>query len=802
MRVTSGDLLEYEQLRALLRRFISSPLGARELDRMAPGTDREAIEETLADTAQALAHERAIEKPQPAARGSAVRVRFGEIPDCDKAIAKLRIEGAVLEGKEVLELVSLIESASDVRSALDVSRENYPRLATRTDQIADFRSLLRALSGKVMPDGTLADDASVALNRLRRDIERQQRKIQESLERFLRQHSDQGIVQEEFVTIRNDRFVVPIIAGQQKHVDGVVHGSSGTGHTLFLEPLETIERNNELVRLTEEEAREVHRLLLEMTARLQERREEVLVATQAVGELEFLFAKARFAMRFGCVIPRFSPTEAPRLFLRDARHPLLEDVLARQKKSVVPVSLTLEGNTHTLLVSGPNTGGKTVTLKTVGLLALMAQSGVPVPCAEAEFPVFESVLADIGDNQSIQESLSSFSAHITRLRDMVDYHSPDSLILLDELGRATDPDEGGALGVAILEKFRRYGGFTFASTHLLALKVYGANTDGVLNASMGFDEETLEPTYRLRTGAPGKSAGLAIASRLGLPADLIARARGLMGSSERDIASFLNQLHQNLDEAERLRRELAEREEKLAKREESLAEDWKRREKKKLRELEGRFDGLVTEFEERTGQVVDEIQREAERRKAAAGARRKVARAKREFEEGFAEQVLGESETGSPPAAITPGAAVRLRGVAQPARVRRIVNDEVIEVEAGLLKMQLPRADVIEVLPDSGEKVSLPKNVSLEVGPRWEVLTQEINVIGRRAEEAREEVDRFLDRAILASADRVRIVHGHGMGVLKKVVTELLETNPNVAKFYPATQSEGGAGATIAELKD
>jgi len=802
MRVTSADLLEFEQLRELLRRFISSPLGARELDRAEPGTDRERIEEALAETGEALAHERALEKPQPAAHGSAVRVRFGDIPDCDKAIAKLRIKGAVLEGKEVLELVSLLETAAEVKSALDFSADTYPRLAARAGRIADFRGVIRSLAGKVMPDGSLADDASVALNRLRREVERQQRKVQESLERFLREHGEQGVLQEDFVTIRNDRFVVPIIAGQQKHVEGVIHGSSGTGHTLFLEPLETIDRNNEMVRLMEEEAREVHRLLIEMTDRLREVRDEILDAVEAVGELEFVFAKARFAIRFGCVIPRFSPPGEPRLLLRDARHPLLEDVLSRQRKTVIPVSLALDGETRTLLVSGPNTGGKTVTIKTAGLLALMAQSGLPVPCAEAELPVFGGVLADIGDNQSIQESLSTFSAHIARLREMVEHRAPDSLVLLDELGRATDPDEGGALGVAVLEEFRRSGSFTLASTHLLALKVYGANTEGVLNASMGFDEDTLEPTYRLRTGAPGKSAGLDIASRLGLPAGLIERARGLMGSSERDIARFLNQLHQQIEEAEALRRDLARREAELAKRESSLAEDWKRREGQKLRDLESRFERVAAEFEQRTGEVLDEIREETERRKAEAGARRKVARARREFEEQFAESVLGNAETASPTRSIEPGVMVRLRGISQPARVRRLVDDEVIEVEAGLLKMQIPRSDVVEVMPGAEAKLSLPMNVSLEAGPRWEVLTQEVNVIGRRAEEAREEVDRFLDRAILASVDRVRIVHGHGMGVLKKVVTELLEANPNVAKFYPASPSEGGTGATIAELKD
>ena len=297
--------------------------------------------------------------------------------------------------------------------------------------------------------------------------------------------------------------MVPVIAGQRRKLDGVIHGASSSGHTLFVEPLETIDLNNELVRLAEEEAREVHRILLEMTDRLRGYADSIRQTLATMGELELIFAKARFALEFDCSIPRFGE----RLLLRDARHPLLEDVLRRRQKKAVPVSLELTREQRTLLISGPNTGGKTVTLKTVGLLSLMAQSALPVPAAEAEFPLFEQVLADIGDYQSIQENLSTFSAHVSHIREMALDVTPDSLVLLDELGAATDPEEGGALGVAIVEHFRGAGAFTLVSTHLLALKIYGASTAGVVNGSMGFDEETLEPTYTLQLGAAGEIGG-------------------------------------------------------------------------------------------------------------------------------------------------------------------------------------------------------------------------------------------------------------------------------------------------------
>ena len=273
-----------------------------------------------------------------------------------------------------------------------------------------------------------------------------------------------------------------------------------------------------------------------------------------MAELELIFAKGRFATEFDCAIPRFGE----RLLLRDARHPLLEDVLRRRRKAAVPISLELNRDRRTLLISGPNTGGKTVTLKTVGLLSLMAQAGLPVPAAEAEFPVFSQVLADIGDYQSIQENLSTFSAHVSHIREMALDVTPDSLVLLDELGSATDPEEGGALGVAIVEHFRAAGAFTLVSTHLMALKIYGASTAGVVNGSMGFDEQTFEPTFHLQLGLPGKSAGLEIATRLGMPEDIMLRARRSMSDRERDVTRFLAELHRRIEETQALERNLRE----------------------------------------------------------------------------------------------------------------------------------------------------------------------------------------------------------------------------------------------------
>ena len=802
MKATSAEVLEYEALRALLGRYVSSPPGKAELQKIAPHNDADRLTTDLADAGEAVEYLRSATRPQTAARGAAIRIDFAGFPDLTEAVHKLRIEGASLEAKEIFDLFGVLDRAADAKSILNAVAERFPRLGARGQQIGDFRSLLKDLEGKILPDGTVSDNASVALARLRRDVERQRKSIQESLERFLKSHQEEGVLQEEFVTIRNERFVVPIIAGQRRKIDGVIHGASSSGHTLFVEPLQTIDLNNELVRLTEEEAQEVHRILRELTGRLRGYAESIRQTVDTLGELEMIFAKGRFAMDFDCAIPKFGS----RLVLRDARHPLLQDVLRRQRKAVVPISLALDENTKTLLISGPNTGGKTVSLKTVGLLTLMAQSGLPVPAAEAEFPVFGQVLADIGDNQSIQESLSTFSAHLSHIREMALDVTPDSLVLLDELGAATDPEEGGALGVAIVDHFRAAGAYTLASTHLLALKIYGANTAGVLNASMGFDEQTLEPTYVLHTGMPGKSAGLEIATRLGMPEDIMNRARASLSDRERDVSRFLSELHQRLKDVQTLEADLKRQQVELAAREKAVAAEWEKRESSKLKELERRTEQMLAKFDEQAQQTIDQIVQGAGQRKANEQAQRRVAKAKRELREEFQTTVLftqDEARHGDlRRPQIEEGVRVRLQGVREPARVRRKLGNDRLEVEAGFMKMQVSIDDVLEVLPDTAVASKLPKNVSFRPAPELAPVHQEINVIGQHAEEARDQVDQFLDRAVMATASRVRIVHGHGMGILRKVLWELLAQHPHVEKYYPAPQQEGGSGATIVELKE
>jgi DNA mismatch repair protein MutS2 len=396
---------------------------------------------------------------------------------------------------------------------------------------------------------------------------------------------------------------------------------------------------------------------------------------------------------------------------------------------------------------------------------------------------------------------------MSRVRDILEQATSDSLVLLDELGRATDPEEGGALGVAILDRCRSLGAFTLASTHLLALKVFGANTEGVLNGSMGFDEETLEPTYILRLGAPGKSAGLDIARRHGLPAEILEQARATLGTRERDLGRFLAELDRRLTEVATLQRGLEEERQRLQAREKALTEEWAKRESAKLKEIERQTELVLERFEAQAHEAIDKIALTGDQKRAASQALRNVSKVKRELREELQSTILAtqsDSRQGDiAPLKIVEGARVRLKDIREPARVRRLIGADRLEVEAGFMKMQVSRDDVLEVLPESAGGSKLPQGVTFKPsGPEVYISVREVNVIGKRAEEARDLVDKFLDSAVLASVNRIRIVHGHGMGILRRMIAELLSENPNVEKFYTAPQNEGGTGATIVELKE
>ncbi|HVM93712.1 MAG TPA: Smr/MutS family protein, partial [Terriglobales bacterium] len=648
------------------------------------------------------------------------------------------------------------------------------------------------------------------------------RLIQESLRGYLRRLAEGGTVQDELITIRGERFVIPVKVEQKRRVQGVVHGASSSGQTVFVEPLETIEQNNELVRLLDEEQAEIHRILAEMTRRIGENAEAIQSAADILAELELQFAKARFAEDYNCVaaslcgagIPARLPSEA-RLVLHRARHPLLERNLKLKNADVVPITIELEGDRRQLVITGPNTGGKTVSLKTLGLLALMAQSGIPVPADRADMPVFDAILADIGDYQSIEQNLSTFSAHVTNIDFISRTATPTSLVLLDELGSATDPEEGAALAVAIAEHFRQLGCMSVISTHHTSLKVYGANTPNVINAAVGFDEATLQPTYELKIGVPGASAGINIAQRLGLNPSIVTSARSRLGSQAQDVARFLDRLHADLRAAEAERLTLRASQEKLEKEVDRLAVEGKKDQQAKTREMEKQLEALFRDFEYHAREAVTAVQDRAAAQKLSKDAERRISKLRREFREQFDSTVVAHAtgaDRDDPHAQpslvkhVSEGDTVKLKSMGRNAVIKKKLDENHFDVEIGSMKMRIAREDIAEVIvraADSPVKAARARgiNVSLESDVSDLTMPTEINVIGQTVDDATREVEKFVDRAFLAGMPRVRIVHGSGMGILRKALRQYLQKHPHVATVTEPPQNEGGGGATVVELR-
>ncbi|HEV7220848.1 MAG TPA: endonuclease MutS2 [Terriglobales bacterium] len=819
----SLGVLEFESLRQLLRGYAQSPFGQKKVGQLAPSTDRDWIDKQQTLTSEVREFRRA-----------GGRFDFAGLLEITSHLQKAKISGAVLETTEIRDVVLVVDRAAEWRQVAlnppSTMKVPWTTVGNLSTEIVDFSDFLRGFRGKIQPDGTLEDKASPELARIRREIERQRRQIQESLRGYLRRLAEGGTVQDELITIRGERFVIPVKVEQKRRVQGVVHGASSSGQTVFVEPLETIEQNNELVRLLDEEQAEIHRILLEMTQRIGEHADSILAAVEVLGEIELQFAKARFAEDYDCVPVQLleyrraepatdgrghpSPHEQDsRLILRNARHPLLERNLKSKSGTIVPISIELEGDARELVITGPNTGGKTVALKTLGLLALMAQSGIPVPAARAELPIFDAVLADIGDYQSIEQNLSTFSAHVTNIDFISRTATAQSLVLLDELGSATDPEEGAALAVAIADHFRRIGCVTVISTHHTSLKVYGANTNGVVNASVGFNESTLQPTFELKIGVPGSSAGINIARRLGLNPSIIESAFSRLGTQARDVGQFLDRLHSDLRDVAEERNQLRVREREIEQEKDQLNSEGKEEQRAKVKEMEKKLESVLRDFEYHAREAVTAIQDRAAAQKLSKDAERRIAKLRRDFREQFDSTIVAHhtgADQGDPHAQpqivkhVSEGDTVKLKSMGRQARIARRVDDNHFEVEIGAMKMKITRDDVAEVLVTGSQSqvtAARSRGISVSLENENQNMPSEINVIGRTVDEATAEVEKFVDRAFLAGLPRVRVVHGSGMGILRKALRQFLQKHPHVESVAEPPQKEGGGGATVAELK-
>jgi DNA mismatch repair protein MutS2 len=804
MSRTAQEVLEFDKLRELLRLRTTCAPGRRAVDALEFCTDRAALELAFALIREAREWLR-----------SGRELGFGALADPAAWLARLEAPGAVLEPGEFLDAGSLLETAGWLRQQFREDALKFPLLAARAASLGDFRELLAAIRRCILPNGEISDDASPPLRRIRASITQTREAIQKALKQILRaRNAEAG---EDYVTLRNDRFVIPVRAENRRSVPGVVHGASATGQTVFLEPFETVETNNQLVQLLEDEAAEIARILHELTERFQAMLLPLQHTVSAIAELDSVFARGRFARDFDATTPEFA--ETTELRLESARHPVLEDKLRKENRAIVAMTLALGGEERLLVISGPNTGGKTVALKTTGLAALAAQSGIPVAAQRAVLPMFDRVLVDIGDEQSIAADLSTFSAHMLNLKTMLEAATPHSLVLVDEMGTGTAPEEGAALAVALLDEFRAKNCIVLATTHQDRLKTYASTTQGVVNAAVEFDDVHLRPTYRLMVGVPGGSSGIAIAQRLGIAKEIIERARLLLTPESREAADLIAYLHRSRDELDRMQQQMTAERHALEEERKKLRTEWVERQQKRIKELEAQFAEMQKRFDENVARVVEAVKERELRAQLEKTTRRKMQDARSEAREELnaaVVQTISESQrdlgvtTGSMEAVnaeqLQPGARIRVRGFSKAVVLRRMDGSSA-EIEAGPLRMKVAVDEITGVeaattaASNSGASAAGRQNVTVTAQPGEGAATDEINVIGLTVEQASERVDKFLDEAALANKPRVRIIHGHGTGALRKGLAEFLKTHPLVARQSFEAEERGGKAITVVELR-
>ncbi len=760
------------------------------------------------------------------------------------------MEGRALEALSLLALATFLGSIETTATGIRRARAAFPILGAVAETTASFERELADIRRKIDPSGDVVDDASPELRSIRDRLRKQKSRLRGTLESYLRGKDTAKYLQQQIVTDRNGRYVLVVRSEHRTAIPGIVHGSSGSGASLFLEPLSTVEINNDIVALEQQEAEEVRRILLALSDTLRRRAADLQRTIDAATTLDVWQAKARYSESVGGTLPTIAADG--RLELRGARHPLLVAVVASERLAsramraewgrgpreracggvrrgeapgstndrVVPVDIVLIPPTRVLVITGPNTGGKTVALKTAGLLPMMAQSGLLIPAAEgSQVPVLQSVFADIGDEQSIAQSLSTFSGHIANIVSMDKALTTPSLVLLDEAGTGTDPNEGGALAMGIIDHFRQRGAMVVATTHFDALKSYASTTEGVTSAGFGFDPQTFAPTYRLVYGSPGSSLAIEIASRLGLPASIVEQARRQRSERESQLAEHLAKVERDMQELEHERRLVARerqmlqdtsarmqsREQDLRDREETFRKRLDQRIDDRMREARREIDAIVDSLKSRASSIAADAERRAVRLVPTGdiGAARAGARASLD---AVAER-LRETQVSEEPAPAMPGrpAAIGDRVAVGPLGLEGIVqslHDGAADVDVRGKRLRARVEELRVLVPAAGVSASPARvRVNVELQPR-DTVTSELNVIGSTSDEALTRVERFLDDVTVAELRSVRIIHGYGTGQLRRSVAEFLRGHPLVSSFGPAPDHQGGGGVTVVELKE
>jgi len=778
------DILEYPKIIDRLKAHAETSLGREWCGRLAPVGDLEEVKRRLQATDEAFAAER-LKGPPP----------FGGIADVRAALKRAKI-GGMLNPAELLEIAGTARGGRLVKRHIAQIHGDHPLpyLHGLAERITEHRELEESIARCIDEQAYVVDQASPELAAIRRELRGGEARIREKLEQLIRTPSVQKMLQDAIITIRNDRYVIPVKQEYRAHFGGIVHDQSGSGATLFIEPESIVQMNNRLRELKIAEEREIERILMRLTALAAEHADDLSASLERLGQLDFAFAKARLAREMRASLPRMN--DRGYLRLKRARHPLLPP------ESVVPLDVELGGSYTAIVITGPNTGGKTVTLKTIGLLSLMAMSGLFVPADDgSQLCVFDAVYADIGDEQSIEQNLSTFSGHMKNIIRMLRGMTPKSLVLLDELGAGTDPAEGSALAIAILEHIHRMGCRIVATTHYSELKAYAYNRKGIINASMEFDIRTLSPTYRLLVGVPGRSNAFAIAERLGLPKPIIERARGEVSEEDKRVEDMIASLQED--------RRSAEAERQTAESLRAEMERLKERHAAELRKFEEQRDRLLRKAQEEAREAIAKARREAEaiiadlRRmameEAASVKEHKLTEALRRLDEAMPDFVP-KRDAGArrdrKPVRVGPGDEVTVVSLNQKGTVLEAGESEAL-VQIGILKMKVALTDLEKRQPEK-PKVLQP---AASLKRTRDDLRMELDLRGSTLEEALLEVDRFLDEAYLANLGQVTIIHGKGTGVLRAGIRDFLRKHRLVKSYRDGAYGEGGNGVTVAELK-
>jgi DNA mismatch repair protein MutS2 len=794
-------VLEFQRTLDVVAGHASSSAGAAHVRELRPSSD---VAEVDREHARVMAMRALVAADSPWSPEA--------VPEVARGLARLRVSGTALPAPELMSTLVLLRSSRRTSEALRDPR----RAAVATAVLAPIASKLiaakqeeAALERILADDGSVRDDASPQLKRIRRELRGAEAELVRLLERIMARLESHQQVPDMSVTVRNGRYVIPVRREARGAIGGIVHDTSGSGATLFVEPPAAVEEGNRIRELEIEEVREVDRVLLEATDRLRPLHDELVASLDALVMLDSLYARARYAIASECAHAELSrPSEG--FAIKNGRHPLL----LAQGVSVIPFDLEMAADERTLLVSGPNTGGKTVLLKSIALISALVQSGIPAPVAAgSRVAVFDNVFADIGDEQSIEASLSTFSAHLKNLGEILVAATPDSLVLVDELGSGTDPIEGAALGGAVLEELTRRGALTIATTHLGALKELATEVPGVVNASLQFDAVALAPTYRLIKGVPGRSYGISIARRLGLREDVLDRAEERVPKGERDVNRLLADLEARETELSARERDvtvsqesmqarahrLAEREQRVKHRERELEKESRAGARRYLLDARAEIERTIRELREAGAADLDEqarLARQGVERMAAAHnealtdlERRELARSGNGDSDGAADS----TDDGEP----NEGDLVEITTLGD--RLGRIVDlrDDEAVVAVGGVKMTLPRS----VLRRSTKQEPKQREVVPLVGDLPEEhVSREIDLRGQRVGDIDDVVMQALDAAVRADLKALRIIHGKGTGALRARVAEMLRKDTRVKTFRLGGWNEGGTGVTVAEF--